>query len=152
MAINMLHGYIMDFIEIKTLVDITNTRVTRPNQGTQLEYDQSRNFATLLQCVELRSIISYDTPPSVEVVDVKNLTFGNMYTGNHKVWTFTFATDRAGVYFDDRAGVTGLLNNDIDGVPIIKNLTETINMIKAIFNCKDPFSKNTIITAHPGTT
>jgi predicted NodU family carbamoyl transferase len=44
-----------------------------------------------------------------------------------------------------------LLIDDIDGVPIIKNLTETINMSKAIFNCKDPFSKNTIIKAHPAT-
>ena len=141
----------MDFIEIQTLVDITNTGVTRSNQGTRLEYDQNRNFATLLQCVELRSIISYDDPPSCKVTDVKDLKFGNMYTGTHKVWTFTFTPDRAEVYFDTNDSVTGLLNDDVDSVPIIKNLTETINMSKAIFNCKDSFSKNIIIKAHPGT-
>ena len=150
MAINMLYGYIMDFIEIKTLVDITNTKVARPNQGTQLEYDQNRNFATLLQCVELRSIISYDHPPSVDMIDINHLKFGDTYTGKHKVWTFTFIPDRTDV-FSNNDRVTGLLDDDIDGVPIIKNLTETINMIKAIFNCKDPFSKNTIIKAQSGT-
>lgn len=147
----MLYECIMEFIEIKTLVDITSTGVTRPNQGTQIEYNQHRNFATLLQCVELRSIISYDNPPSVDIVDVKHLSFGDTYTGKHRVWTFTFTPDRSGVYSDSKDSAAGLLNDDIDEVPIIKNLTETINMTKAIFNCKDPFSKNTIIKAQLGT-
>ena len=63
----------MQIIEIKTLVDITNTKVTRLNQGTQLELDQCRNFITLLQCVELRSIVSYDSSPQHEAVDVKGM-------------------------------------------------------------------------------
>jgi hypothetical protein len=141
----------MDVIEIQTLVDVTNTRVVRPNQGTSLAYDQNRNFITLIQCVELRSIISYNNPPSVKVVNLDGSEFGTDYTGPHKVWTFRFMPDRMGIYNIDRRGPGGALIDDIDGVPIIKNLTETINIAKAIFDCTSISTKNTLITAHLGT-
>lgn len=141
----------MDVIEIKTLVDITNTRVVRPNQGTPLEYDQNRNFITLVQCIELRSIITYNNPPEIALVNLDGSEFGTDYSGYHHVWTFNFMPDRMGVYNIDRRGPTGALMDDIDGVPIIKNLRETINIAKAIFECKNVATKNTIIKAHPGT-
>jgi hypothetical protein len=141
----------MDIIEIQTLVDITKTRVIRLNQGTQLEYDQNRNFVTLIQCAEIRSVVSYNNPPLVQDLEISGMGFGNEYTGVHRVWTINIIPDRMGVYnLGNNNPVEGLVD-DIDGVPIIKNLTETINMSKAIFNCKDPFSKNTIIKAHQGT-
>jgi hypothetical protein len=140
----------MESIEIQTLVDITNTRVNRPNQGTQLAYDQNRNFVTLMQCIELRSIVSYDNPPSVEEVDVKGLGFGTEYKGKHRVWTFVIIPDRTGVYIgDDGNPVSGLVN-DVDAVPFIKNLSESINIDRAIFDCKNLSTKNTIIKAHKG--
>jgi hypothetical protein len=141
----------MDIIEIQTLVDITNTGVARLNQGTALEYDQQRNFITLLQCAEIRSIVSYNTPPVAVKQDITSMGFGSDYVGTHKIWSFVIIPDRQGVYdLGQRDPFEGLIY-DIDGVPIIKNLTETINMSKAIFNCKDSFSKNIIIKAHPGT-
>jgi hypothetical protein len=63
----------MDTIEIQTLIDITNTNVVRPNQGTQLEMNQYRNFTTLRQCAEIRSVILYDNNPHVILEDVKGL-------------------------------------------------------------------------------
>lgn len=138
-------------IEINTLVDITHTRVIRPNQGTQLELDQHRNFITLLQCAEMRSVVSYEHIPTVEEVDIKGMGFGTMYTGLHKVWTFWFNPDRESVYLDEENNEIGLLIDDLDGVPLIKNLTESINIGKAIFSCNDSIAKNTIITAHLGT-
>jgi hypothetical protein len=141
----------MDIIEIQTLVDVTNTQVLRINQGSKLEYDQNRNFVTLIQCAEIRSVVSYHNPPLAQDMLVTDMGFGDEYTGVHRVWTISIIPDRAGVYnLGNSNAVEGLID-DIDGVPIIKNLTETINMSKAIFNCKDPFSKNTIIKAHPGT-
>jgi hypothetical protein len=141
----------MDIIEIQTLVDVTDTQVMRINQGSKLEYDQNRNFVTLIQCAEIRSVVSYHNPPAVREVALTDLGFGKEYTGVHRVWTINIIPDRAGVYnLGNDSPVEGLID-DIDGVPIIKNLTETINMSKAIFNCKDPFSKNTIIKAHQGT-
>jgi len=136
----------MQIIEIKTLLDITNITMLRPGQGSQLEYDQYRNFTTLRQCAELRSIISYDRGPSSENIDIKDLGFGSKYKGKHTVWTWVFYPDRAGVYSDETSEI-GLLINDIDGVPIVKKLTETINIDKAIFELKSSSAKNTIIKA-----
>jgi len=140
----------MDKIEIKTLVDITNTKVVRSNQGSQLAIDQNKNFITLMQCVEIRSVVSYDNPPKVERVDVKGMGFGSAYKGKHNVWTFSVYTDRDGVYTDERGNAVGFLLEDLHSVPVIKTLTETINIDRAIFDCKDALSKNTIITASSG--
>lgn len=140
----------MQLIEIKTLVDITNTRVSRPNQGTQLEMDQNRNFTTLKQCAELRSIISYDFSPEMQVVDVKDLGFGSKYKGKQAVWTFRFSPDRSGAYAKGDNDI-GCLLEDVHGVPVVEKLTETINIEKAIFELIDSVSKNTIIKAIKGT-
>jgi hypothetical protein len=139
----------METIEIKTLVDITNTKVTRPNQGTALEYDQYRNFTTLMQCVGLRCIIQYDDNPRVEEVDITDLGFGSAYTGKHRVWTFSFRPDRLLAFEDDNNPV-GLLIHDMHEIPIIKSLTETINIDKAVFFTYESQWKNTIIKAHQG--
>ena len=151
MAINILYRYIMEVIEIQTLVDITNTRVNRPNQGSQLEYDQNRNFITLRQCIEIRSIVSFDNPPLIEKKKIDGLGFGSSYKGEHNVWTFKFIPDRSGVYTSEDGNAIGSLIDDIDSVPIIKKLTESVNIDKAIFDCKNIYTKNTIIKAHKGT-
>lgn len=140
----------MQTIEIKTLVDITNTGISRSNQGSQLEIDQYRNFTTLKQCAELRSIISYDFSPEMRVVDIKDLGFGTKYKGKHAVWTFRFSPDRTGAYSKDNNDI-GCLLEDVHGVPVIEKLTETINIEKAIFELIDSSSKNTIIKAIKGT-
>lgn len=137
----------MELIEIKTLVDITNNKANRSMLASQLEQDQTRNFNTLRQCLELRSIIIFDDNPLMEEIEINKLNFGKEYKGKHKVWTFTFRTDRAGNYTDERGNAIGLLLDDIHQVPIIKNLAETINISKAIFDCKNINTKNTIIKA-----
>ena len=140
----------MQVVEIQTLIDITNTKVIRPRQGSLQEHDQYRNFITMKQCVELRSIISYDTDPRKDVIDIKNLGFGTKYKGKHTVWTFRFSPDREGVYLDGFDPV-GCLVEDLHEVPVVQNLTETINIHTAIFNLKDPEYKNTVIKALKGT-
>lgn len=137
----------MQIIEIKTLIDITCTGVIRTSQGTQLEINQNRNFTTLKQCAELRSIISYDIKPIFQEQDIKNLGFGENYQGIHKVWIFKFTSDHTDVYKDEY-DILGKLKEDIHSVPIIKNLNETINIQRAVFDCKNYSSKNTLIMAH----
>jgi hypothetical protein len=139
----------MQTIEIKTLIDITETKVSRPNQGSALAHDQHRNFTTLKQCIEIRSNISYDFSPNMEIVDVKELGFGSKFKGKHAVWTFRFNPDRSGVY-SDGSNEIGELFNDVHAVPVIEKLTETINIEKAIFDLIDSLSKNTIIKAIKG--
>jgi hypothetical protein len=140
----------METIEIKTLIDITNSKVNRPNQGTAEQYDQFRNYTTLMQCIELRCIVTYDNIPTVEEVDVKGMGFGSSFKGKHKVWTFKFRPDRVSQYNDEENPV-GLLINDMHEIPVIKNLSESINIDKAVFYTYDSQHKNTIIKAHQGT-
>lgn len=142
----MLYRYIMDIIEIQTLVDITNTRVSRLSQGTQQQLDQQRNFVTLIQCIEIRSIVSFNEPPVIKTgQDLKHLEFGTNFKGKHTVWTFRFSTDRESVYADNDGNYIGGLIEDLHEVPVIKNLTETININKSIFDCKDLLTRNTIV-------
>lgn len=137
----------MEQIEIKTLIDITKPKVYRPGQGSLLEQNQFKNWTTLQQCIGLRSIIEYDDPPTSEMIDLKGLGFGNKYKGNHRVWTFKFRPDRSLAYDDSEGNVIGLLLHDIDQVPIIEKLEETINIPKAVFDLENPQYKNIIIKA-----
>ena len=134
----------MQVIEIKTLIDITDTGVRRPSQGTQQQGDQFKNWITLKQCVELRSVVEYDQVPTVDIGDIKGLGFGRVYKGKHAVWTWRLRPDRDGIYADS-TGPIGSLLGDIDQVPIIQKLTETINIDKPVFDLTDPEFKNTTI-------
>jgi hypothetical protein len=139
----------MENIEIKTLIDITNTNKSRPNQANGVEYDQYRNYTTLMQTIGLRCIITYDSNPTVENIDVSNLGFGSEYTGKHNVWTFRFRPDRQ-LAFEDEGNPVGLLVHDMHEIPVIKKLTETINIDKAVFFTYESQYKNTLITALSG--
>jgi hypothetical protein len=134
----------MNIVEIKTLIDVTSTGVGRPHQGTQLQLNQERNWITLNQCIAIRSLIEYNNEPIVETIDVKGLGFGSTYKGKHQVWTFRFETDRPEVFGNN----CELLVEDLDQVPVIKKLTETINIDMAVFDTKSTNFKNTIIR-HP---
>jgi hypothetical protein len=134
----------MNIVEIKTLIDVTSTGVGRPHQGTQLQLNQERNWITLNQCIAIRSLIEYNNEPIMETVDIKGLGFGSNYKGKHQVWTFRFETDRPEVFGND----CELLVEDLDQVPVIKKLTETINIDMAVFDTKSTNFKNTIIR-HP---
>ena len=136
----------MEVIEIKTLLDITNTDVRRINQGTQRELDQFRNWTTILQCIGLRAIINYDRDPQSQIVDVKELGFGSEYKGKHRVWTFQFRPDTEGAFATD-ASSFALLQQDLDKIPVILNLTETINITQAVFDTSSVTLANTVVKA-----
>ena len=139
----------METVELKTLIDITNTDVRRPNQGTQREYDQYKNWITLNQCIEIRSIITYAADPTSEVVDVKGLGFGKEYKGKHRVWTWRFSPDRA-TSFSSEKGELQLLIDDLDQIHVIKNLDETINIVTTVFDLKDDNLRNTVLKITSG--
>ena len=136
----------MEVIRIQTLIDITNSNIRRINQGSQQQLDQFRNWTTLLQSIGLRAVIDFDRDPTVETVDVKGLGFGTNYQGTHQVWTFDFRPDRA-TAFADKNDPVALLKIDLDKIPIILNLTETINTEQAVFELVDAKSKNTVVKA-----
>jgi hypothetical protein len=59
-----------------------------------------------------------------------------VFKGTHKVWTWRFYPDRAGAFASDQ-GPLGSLVATLDQVPIIKKLTETINIDKPVFELTD---------------
>jgi len=131
----------MNIVEIKTLIDITATGVGRPYQGSQLELNQNRNWTTLNQCIGIRSLIEYNSEPTVETVDLKGQGFGTNFKGKQKIWTFRFETDQPLVFGEG----CELLVDDLDQIPVIKKLTESVNIDTAVFDTKSAEFKNTII-------
>lgn len=138
----------MQYIEIITLVDITRPPVSRPNQGTEQQQDQYKNWVTLLQCAGLRSNIEYDSDPQTVLTDIGDMKFGTKYKGKHRIWTFRFRSDRREAYMNDQGNIIGLLLEDMDQVPIIKNLTETINISKAVLDLNSRQARNTLVRVH----
>lgn len=136
----------MEVIEIKTLIDITNSNVRRINQGSQQQLDQFRNWTTLLQCIGLRAIIEYDHDPRVETIVLTGAEFGSEYVGPHRVWTFRFRSDRPGAFASNNDPIA-LLKHDLDKIPVIVNLTETINTDDAVFDLSDQMRKNIVVIA-----
>jgi hypothetical protein len=140
----------MDRYEIITLVDITNTGAHRPQHATEHVHNQYRNWITLTQCIGLRSIIHYDENPTSGIENVESFKFGKTFKGPQRIWRFIFGSDRSNAYTDDAENPIGLLIADLDDVPIIKNLDETVNINKAVLNITDPQHKNTIVRAYMG--
>ena len=99
-----------------------------------------------MQCIGLRAIMSYDRNPISDIVDIKGLGFGSEFKGKHRVWTFQFRPDRADA-FADKNDQIALLRNDLDKIPVILKLTETINTLQAVFDLTDLKLANTIVKA-----
>jgi hypothetical protein len=97
----------MPRIVIKTQVDITNTGVRHPGQGTDVELNEFRNYTTLLQVLALRT--------NFEIVQEPKQIDG--------VWTFSIDVPDNGAYHDGKDPV-GNLKNDLDQVPVITGLKE----------------------------
>lgn len=138
----------MQRIKIQTLIDVTCSKAKRPGQGDATEINQYRNYATLLQAIGLRTNISFDDPPVCETRKLNGHKFGSEYDGKeHAIWTFEFTTERDDVYNDgsNKDGLV-LLKEDLHNVPVIKNLTETINTDKSVFDLKSAKYRNTIVS------
>jgi len=110
----------MAFI-IKTLVDITNTNAKRENR---FEYQQQQNYLTLLQTISLRSNPSIIELPAASKVNTYK-DFG--IKGNNNVWTMVFDFEAASSHSVE------MLIGDLDLVPVIANLEETIKLDPSAF-------------------
>ncbi len=136
----------MQRIKVETLVDVTCSNAKRPGQGDPMEVNEYRNYTTLLQAIGLRTNVSFENPPEIKEQKLNGRKFGSEYDGNeHVVWTFEFTTDRDDVY-NNEGDALYHLKEDLHAVPVIKNLKETINIEKAIFDLKSAKYRNTYIS------
>lgn len=111
-------------IRIKTLVDVTRTDVRRKDQGNDLKLLQQHNYQTLQQIINLRNLIDANDDPFVETRDVTG-EFGSNYKGEHKVWTYEFEVTHTDAYKDGEDPL-GLLKQDMEQIPVLGGLTETV--------------------------
>jgi hypothetical protein len=121
-----------------TLIDITPTGVTNHVSERAFERNQQRNWETVQQIISLRTqpiIISTNSLTD----DVNRYNFGINYTGQHKIWTFTFAVDYADIY-QEGPDKFGLVKYDFKITPIILGLLETATPERAMFYPKGPWN------------
>lgn len=117
-----------------SLVDVTATKVTRGSDNDDLTRNQQRNWETVIQCMGLRTQPQLIADPVVLEGDLKKdrFKFGDFYEGHHKIWQWTWAIDREGVYDLPNQPLGGLLK-DFEQVPIIVGLEETARFMLPIF-------------------
>lgn len=81
----------------------------------------------------------YEVGPIVKEQDVKGLGFGSAYKGKHKVWTFEFDLETAVAGIDHDT-----LVKDLDLIPMISGLTETIKVNNNVFRTQDAEATNIV--------
>lgn len=112
--------------QITTLVDITKTN---PPRGTTdpTTLGQQSNYNTLIQTIGLRANIDYSIDPKMETGRLPD-----PFTGKGAHWTFVFEVEREQTFLKD-ADPIGLLKDDLNGVPIVGNLANTVELDPAVF-------------------
>ena len=118
-------------IMITTTIDITPTGVRNKADDPDwlLKRNQQRNYDTLVQVIGLR------TQPLTESCHREKSSWVDRDGVDVDAWHLEFTVDRS-----DVLGVKGeLFLKDIDGVPIVPGLTETIPSFPPQFIIRGPF-------------
>ena len=114
---------------ILTFVDITKSNAHR-NETSALKVGQQANFNSLLQALGLRSNVEWDEDPKMHTGKLPEPLTGK---ANH--WTWEFFTERDAVYQKD-ADPVGLLIDDLNGVPVVDRLNNSVDIDPAVFMTK----------------
>ena len=115
-----------------TLVDITATGVIRSTINEDVKRNQQRNWETVLQCMGLRAQPHNITEPQSVEMEVSGFQFGDLYSGKHRIWTWSWTVDQSEVYDIGNNPLAGLIA-DFEQVPIICGLVETARFMLPIF-------------------
>jgi hypothetical protein len=115
--------------QIITLVDITRTNPNR-NETDELRISQQANFNSLLQGIGLRSNVTWVKDPEFNTGRLPR-DIG----GKATYWEWTFDVEREDVFLKDN-DQTGLLLDDLHGVPIIDRLTNSVEISPAAIQTK----------------
>ena len=127
----------MEALEIRTLVDITQTGQTKFKSQDRLLINQQANWNTFLQVLSMRINPIFDNPPQATTMTVDD-EFGSDHTKEHKVWCFKFTSER------DGAVSKATMQEDFDLIPVINGLTETILNNSDVFRTRDSQARNIV--------
>jgi hypothetical protein len=111
---------------IITLVDITRSNPNRSETDT-LKLSQQANFNSLLQAIGLRANIVWIKDPLM-----KDGRLPKPADGKAVYWEWHFDVERDDVFLKDN-NTTGLLEDDLNGVPIITGLNNSVDIAPACF-------------------
>lgn len=139
-------GAFQNIIVCHTLVDVTPTGTIGHFKKDQTQQDfagwtysrnQQRNLETLIQIISLRAQPSNLETPRQQRLDLSQCNFGPAYTGVHTVWSFRFSVEYTGVYDLNGQSLMALVQ-DLDHVPCIFGLSETVQSPQAMFLSQGP--------------
>jgi len=146
----MVSSDLNNLIRCFSLIDITKTDVVQRYKNdlhfidsagqdvtTEEEFNhsrnQQRNYETLLQVISLRAQPIYtEKPTCLMSTDLSNYKFGAQFENSANLWEFTFGVEHEGVFDSDR--LFGALEDDVNKVPIIGELNESILLPVSIFS------------------
>lgn len=121
-----------------TLVDITRANKSR-TETDQLKLEQQANFNSLVQAIELRSNVEWETDPKKY-----SGTLPRPLVGKATHWIWEFDCEREDVFLKNN-DPAALLKDDLNGVPIIPLLENSADIHPAIFDTRSD-KPNTWIT------
>lgn len=118
----------MPTYEVTTLIDITRTNANR-DEKDPLKIKQQANFNSLIQSIGLRSNLDWNSDPKIHT--------GALPTDDGKAnhWIWKFNVERESI-FEKGKDPVGLLIDDLDGVPVISGLLESIDLDPSVFRTK----------------
>ena len=111
---------------IVSLVDITRTNPNR-NDTDQIKLSQQANFNSLIQAIGMRSNVDWTQDPTKH-----QGALPYPFDGRGTYWTWWFSVEREDVFLDGNDPVA-LLKQDLQNVPIISGLEESIDIVPSIF-------------------
>jgi hypothetical protein len=118
----------METFRITTLVDITRTQVSRSEIDLK-KIGQQANFNSLIQAIGLRSNVEWGRDPERKTGRLLGLG------GKANHWLWTFHVERDFVFFKDNDHA-GLLLDDLNNVPVIAGLEESVDLIPSVFSTR----------------
>lgn len=118
---------------IITLVDITQNSLPNSDQ-TAMTRSQQSNFNSLIQAINLRSNVDWNTDP--KKIEGR---LPDPFSGKGNAWSWEFDCEREQV-FEKGTDPVGLLKDDLDGVPIIVGLEDTVEFPHSAFITLGPNS------------
>jgi hypothetical protein len=106
---------------LTTLIDITRTDAGKTNPD-ELKVKQQQNFNSLRQAIELRANVQWSRDPVAS-----DGRLPDHIDGKAKHWIWEFEVERDELFLEDGDPVA-LLKKDLHGVPIIADLTNTVDL------------------------
>ena len=141
---------------VHTLVDITDNgnlkkefpfttkskEVVHDKESLTIAKHQNSNFNTMVQLLQIRGNITWETPPMRIHDTLGNSGFGSAYEGQHSSWHFQFFVEQTEVYGTGSQPI-GYLIDDFNHVPIINFCKETATFPTSTFITQDQRTINT---------